>query len=248
MPFTFAHPAAVLPLRAAGVPLTAFVVGSMVPDVPLFVARQGYSETHSLSGVVTIDVVVGMAALTLWWVVLRSALVDAAPSVVRERLAPFHRPRGWELVLALPALAAGALTHVVWDSFTHPRRWGPRHVAWLREEHGGVLGTQWAQHLSGVVGLVVLALAAVAFLRAQSVLPDRSPRVLPVWAGLVVVVVPLARGLVEAAETSERGLHHMVFEGVVTTTASGGFGVLVLALVWHVTRLAAASRRRPVGR
>ena len=37
MPITFAHPAAVLPLARTGLPLTALAIGSMVPDLPMFV-------------------------------------------------------------------------------------------------------------------------------------------------------------------------------------------------------------------
>lgn len=36
MPVTIAHPAAVLPLRGLGLPLSAMVIGSMAPDLPVF--------------------------------------------------------------------------------------------------------------------------------------------------------------------------------------------------------------------
>jgi hypothetical protein len=38
-------------------------------------------------------------------------------------------------------------THVFWDAFTHPGRWGPVHIEWLRTEHSGLLGLMWLQYV-----------------------------------------------------------------------------------------------------
>src|SRR4051812_26449540 len=50
MPFTPAHAAAALPFgRVRALPLDALVVGTMVPDLPLFVSfAPNYAFTHSL--------------------------------------------------------------------------------------------------------------------------------------------------------------------------------------------------------
>jgi len=54
MPFTFAHPAAAVPLAQFRLPLSALVVGSMAPDFPsCFTWKRG-------------STVVGIALL-LWW-------------------------------------------------------------------------------------------------------------------------------------------------------------------------------------
>jgi hypothetical protein len=47
---------------------------------------------------------------------------------------------------------------VLWDEFTHGGRWGERHVPALAGTYGDRLGWQWAQHVSGVLGLALLAL------------------------------------------------------------------------------------------
>ena len=39
---------------------------------------------------------------------------------------------GRGLPVSLASGLVGALTHVVWDLFTHDGAWGPRHIAWLR--------------------------------------------------------------------------------------------------------------------
>lgn len=44
-----------------------------------------------------------------------------------------------------------------WDSFTHPGRWGPRNIEWLRADHGALPGLKWVQYASGVVALISVA-------------------------------------------------------------------------------------------
>lgn len=145
MPLTLSHPAAVLPLRGLGLPVTALVAGSMVPDIPLFLGwHRGYQVTHSLVGVVTVDAIVTMLVVALWFGVVRDVLVDLTPDAVRSRLVPHVRLSERQWLLAPVAAALGALTHVVWDTFTHPARWGSDRVGWLHTEHAGPLGTAWA--------------------------------------------------------------------------------------------------------
>src|SRR5204862_1061868 len=67
MPFTLAHPAAILPLRGLRYLRTApLIIGAMIPDLPYYVpARFGHfgPETHSVTGSFTTCLVFGYAAL-----------------------------------------------------------------------------------------------------------------------------------------------------------------------------------------
>ena len=169
MPFTLSHPAAVLLLGRTGLPVGAMVAGSMVPDAPMFVPVPGaYAVTHSLVGVVTVDVVLGVLGLAIWFGLIRDALVDVAPAAVRERLAATARYSRTQWLLVPAGVALGALSHVVWDAFTHPNRWGAQNVGWLHEMHGGLIGSAWAQYLSGALGVVVVGAWAVGSLRGKS--------------------------------------------------------------------------------
>lgn len=86
MPFTPAHAAAVLPLGRTALPMSALVAGSVAPDLPMFLpGRPGYEVTHSLWGVVTVDVLVAMAALWLWFGLVRDPYADVVPWV-RDRV------------------------------------------------------------------------------------------------------------------------------------------------------------------
>jgi hypothetical protein len=167
MPFTFAHPAAVLPLRRfkylQTVPL---VIGSLVPDVPYyFPARFGQmlAETHTLHGSFAVDVPLGMVLLVMT-LLLKDPLAVLLPGRARalflhslERFSaqPFHWP------IAVVSILIGSWTHIAWDSFTHTGGWTAAHVPALRASIS-LLGWDTTvchllQYLSSILGLAVLA-------------------------------------------------------------------------------------------
>lgn len=230
----------VLPLRRLGLPLSALAIGSMVPDVPLFLGSvRGYGWTHTPWGVVTIDVALG-SVVTWWWVVvMRDALVDLAPSPVRGRLPARSQPAvSWWLVPV--AVAVGAASHVLWDSFTHPGRWGVRQVGWLQDDHAGLMGLQWAQYASGVVGLAIVLWAIAAHLaRSHVVDPDRPARVLPSAVLAVVVGTAALVGALAVGLRVPDGLHAMAFDGVVSSLTALALGIVLATAIWQ----AAACRR-----
>jgi hypothetical protein len=236
VPFTLSHPAAVVLLRGTGLPVAAMVVGSMAPDVPMFVRIPGaYAVTHSWWGVVTVDVALSVIGLLVWFGLVRDALVDLSPGAVRSRLHPRARysSRQWSLVPL--AVVLGSASHVAWDDFTHRGRWGVRQIGWLHETHGALFGFKWAQYASGVIGLLVVAIWAIAALRRL----EPRPRGVGVTAlgtrTLVAVLVTTAVVTFAAALSREsHGLVPMAFRGAVWGTVTLTVGLLILATAWRV--------------
>jgi hypothetical protein len=198
MPFTGSHPAAVLPL-VRRLPPSALVIGAMVPDTVFYVPLPvSYEVTHSLSGVFTVDLVIGFALFALWQELFGAAVMALLPPGVSARLRR-PAPAGLAYHLGTPGRAArtaagllvGALTHVVWDSFTHAGAWGVRHSTWLSSWHGSRPGYDWAQDASTVLGGLALLGYALWW---WSTTPPRSR---PVAAPATVRV--LGCGLVAAA-------------------------------------------------
>jgi hypothetical protein len=238
VPFTGSHPAAVLPFLRTPLPASALVIGSMAPDLPYYVPLEFPWRTHTALAVVTTDLVLGILAWALWHALLAEPALRAAPSGLRARLtgvplglrARLGRTR---LVLAALGVVVGAATHVVWDEFTHPRRWGTEHVPALDETWGLLPGYRWLQYASGLVGGVVLLVWFVGWWRRTRPVPDADARE-PRWVwGLLAGAGALAGGV--AASTAPS----IGAAGFAGATAAGG-AVLALALVlaagWHVAR------------
>lgn len=240
VPVTFAHPAVLIPLARTPLPFAALAAGSMVPDLPLFAPWLPftYAQTHAPVGVVTIDVLTGLVAWAAWWLV-RPPLTDAAPSIVRDRIRGQARARRSWIVLGPLAGAIGAASHVLWDEFTHPGRWGERHLSWLATERAGIAGVSWAQYASGVLGLLVLTAAALVALRRAD--PRPRPRA---WsaAPAVVLGIPVAAVIVAAVPVLLRGgtLRGLAFDVITRGGAAGTGALLVASAVWW-----ARTRTRP---
>lgn len=242
---TLSHPAAVVPLRRLGLPMSAMAIGSMVPDLPLFMGpSQAYGVSHSVVGVLTLDLVATLVLLLAWNALLRDALVDLAPDTVRGRLAPRRRLSLSQWLWVPVAAVLGSLTHVVWDAFTHANRWGVVHVSQLQAAWGPLPGYQWAQFLSGVVGAVVVLVVCFRFVASR---PPRGPgqsRVLPAAVLPVVVGAAIACGLLAGLARAADGLHAVAFHSVVQGILALSAGVVVSCLAWL---LAARHRSGPAG-
>ncbi|WP_225634171.1 DUF4184 family protein [Streptomyces solaniscabiei] len=208
MPFTLSHAAAVLPAvrgdgsgRARLVP-AVLIAGSFSPDMTYYAASlvSGAMEfgdvTHSFAGVFSVDVLIAWALVGLWLLV-REPLVALLPRARQGRAAALLRcgaPRarvrpslvGWWYVSA----ALGALTHVVWDAFTHLDRWGMRVFPVLGREIAGSPLYWYLQYGGSAVAAVVIA---VFLARALRRMPPARPLGVPAlsvrdrwWAGAVL--------------------------------------------------------------
>jgi hypothetical protein len=235
VPFTLAHPAAVLPLRGLGLPMTALVAGSMAPDLPQMLGvADGRTISHSAAAVVTVDLAIGVVAVVLWYALYRRPLVDLAPDRWRARLPDRVRLTPVEWALCVPGVVIGAATHVAWDSFTHEDSWGTEHVALLRESFLGLPAYEWAQHLCSVLGLA--AVVAVS-LRYLSRLPEQPPRPGPLvarWALVVALAWGGLLGMGIAVLVWPWGLEAMAYYGVITTMLVAGFGATCVCVWWQV--------------
>ena len=84
------------------------------------------------------------------------------------------------MLLLLASLAIGVVSHIVWDLFTHEGRWGVRLIPSIGQQWGPLLGYKWLQYGSGAVGLAVLAVWAMLWLRRREAAAS-VPRLVPNW-------------------------------------------------------------------
>ncbi|WP_369196298.1 DUF4184 family protein [Streptomyces djakartensis] len=252
MPFTLSHAAAVLPaVRSDGtgrgrlVP-AALVAGSFAPDMTYYAASvlSGAMEfgdvTHGLPGVFTVDVLIAWALVGLWLFV-REPLVALLPRGRQGRVAVLLRC-GAPRARVRPSLVAwwyvsavlGALTHVVWDAFTHLDRWGMRVFPVLGREVAGSPLYWYLQYGGSALAAVVLAVFVARALRR---VPGGEPVGVPVlsgpdrWTAAAVIGGVALAGAVQRASRwwAYRGSVAKPWELVPTVCFGAGAG-LALAL------------------
>jgi hypothetical protein len=169
MPFTFAHPAAVLPLRRRlkSLQTVPLIVGSVAPDLPYFIPtrlNRVMLETHTFLGSFWLDVPLGMLVLLFGFLFRRPLVALLSPrarALCLQAVEHFKdQPLHW--VLAPFAILVGTWTHLLWDSFTHDNGWVVRRVAALSApiSLGWYTGSlcHVLQYVSSIAGLLILAI------------------------------------------------------------------------------------------
>ncbi|HEY0957044.1 MAG TPA: DUF4184 family protein, partial [Roseateles sp.] len=181
MPWTFAHPAAILPLRRLcprWLSLPALILGAMAPDMSYYVGMHGKWRAfcHTPEGILSacLPVCLLLLALLLRFALpLTVLLPEPHRGLVRSQLQPPSRPAWQTLAVVVLSVLIGAATHLLWDSFTHEGRWGAELLPELEEPLLYALDRQFQlthllQHLSTAVGVTALA---VVYGRALRRLP-----------------------------------------------------------------------------
>lgn len=151
------------------------MIGSITPDLVFYIPRFAeYDNSHSLSGVFTFCMPLG---LLVWWFfirVLERPTISWLPEAWRTRIAPTPKPEGLAWLGAALAVVLGAITHLVWDSFTHSATPLVDALPAFRNEvfvAGGMSVRIYflLQILSSVFGLLVLAVWALRITRKPRV-------------------------------------------------------------------------------
>lgn len=200
MPFTPSHAAAALLLRRASrtLPLAALSLGTMSPDFEylLRLAPRGRFG-HSPEGLLLFCLPLSLVAWLLYLRLIRPALRELLPPGLAAAVGPSGPAR---VAPAAAAVLLGALSHVVWDAFTHRGGFGVRVLPVLLTP--AVPGVAWykaLQHGSTLAGAAVLGLAAVRWLRSH---PPEVFRYVPgqaVRSARAVLALAAAAGLAGAA-------------------------------------------------
>ena len=212
MPFTISHAAAVLPFSrplARWRLLSAAVIGSMVPDFGWFLPwRPARFETHSLDALLTFCLPVGLASYWVFQLLIRRPIVELLPPGAYAR---WHRSEGPADYRSAPqwlwaacGLLAGAITHLVWDAFTHEGGRGVRMLPILDEpvayiDGHALRGPVLLQDLNSLIGLIVVVLVVAYGLRpgkaADRTLPRRlQARERYAWIAVYILVAAALTG------------------------------------------------------
>ncbi|HAU5008708.1 DUF4184 family protein [Proteus mirabilis] len=174
MPWTFSHPAVVFPLKQSRIGkylnLPALVVGSTSPDLLYsFGLYQSATTAHNLVGwFYTAFPFCLLVFIFNYW--LRNPLKTVSPIPLDNSI----RLNWRDLSLFVISLYLGAVTHIVWDSFTHETGTAVRIFSILQTQLlQGMTDSQelaiykLLQHLGSVLGLIYLCWKYVQYQRKQ---------------------------------------------------------------------------------
>lgn len=183
MPFTASHVAAILPLRRAKLDVPALVIGAMSPDVSYVVELYGPQvEAHSLQGLIVFCLPVSLVLYAAWRAYAARVWIALCPWMADE-----NRGSCGNVVLSV---LIGAVTHVVWDGFTHRTGFAVEALApWLDAPVYRVL-----QHASTLFGAACVVVAVRSTMRRRKAPFATKPRVFG-WLGASVALVTVALSL-----------------------------------------------------
>jgi hypothetical protein len=128
MPFTFSHPAIVLPFGVLGkhyFSLTALIIGSLTPDFEYFLRLKVKSDfSHTLFGIFWFDAPLGIILCFVFHLLLKKSLFKNLPSFLQFRFTNFL---DFDFVdyfkshflIVFFSLLLGVFSHLFWDGFTH---------------------------------------------------------------------------------------------------------------------------------
>lgn len=128
MPFTFSHPAAVLPLKylpKRWFSVTGLVVGSLTPDFEYFIRMRIYSSlSHTWTGLFFFDLPLAIILASVFHLLVKDQLIESLPHFLQARFIAFKEfkwmtyLKGNFQVVVLSCMI-GAASHILWDGFTH---------------------------------------------------------------------------------------------------------------------------------
>ena len=263
MPWTLAHPAAVLPLRrladAGYFSFPALLVGCITPDVVYHVGRWDLGRlTHTPVGVLLLDVPIG--ALLLWCCcALRVPVARLLPEPHRSVLirVRFMEARWGAALITLLSLALGAATHVLWDSFTHATAFFVHAFEWLASPvpfpGPEIRVYTLLQHGGSLLGATTIAIAYHRHcLRITGINPWHS-RI--AGLGRLAAMLGLANTLAlpiawfeSISATGEVNLHKLLVRQIAYSTSAFVGLVVVVAIIRHCERSDAIHQRRLASR
>ncbi|WP_299819472.1 DUF4184 family protein [uncultured Pontibacter sp.] len=142
MPFTFSHPAIVLPLSLLPrkwVSVTGLVIGSLAPDFEKFLKMvPGNTISHAWEGIFWFNLPLGILLCFLFHNVIRNPLINNLPAFLKQRLTSFmafdwnfHFKSRFGVVVT--SILIGATSHICWDSITHRKGLGVKLFPFLSQ-------------------------------------------------------------------------------------------------------------------
>lgn len=240
MPFTFSHPAIVLPatyLPKKYYSLSGLIMGSMTPDFEYFIRMKDFSKySHTWPGMFWFDLPLGLALIFIFHNVVRNTLIQYLPFSLNVRFSVFEK-FNWNnyfrknVIVVIISLLVGIASHLFWDSFTHDGGYFAESIPALSEKTHvlsySFFGATIFQYASSVVGGLIMIMYIFRF---PEVKYTGHKNIFNFWLifFLIMIFVLSARLYLDSL------LHHHRHEDVIVTMISGALiGIVFLSIVFN---------------
>lgn len=240
MPFTFSHPAIVLPatsLRQKYYSLSALIIGSMTPDFEYFIRMKDYSKySHTWAGLFWFDVPLGLALLFIFHNVVRNTLIEYLPFSFNVRFSAFEK-FNWNqyfkknIIVVLISLIVGIASHLFWDSFTHDGGYFAESIPILKNDlnilNHKISGAVLFQYISSLIGAVVMLIYILKFPEGRK---TKQRNILYFWLLVLAIMV----FVLNIRLYLDSLLNHHMHEDIIVTMISGVLiGIVLLSFLMN---------------
>ncbi|MBB4803570.1 putative membrane protein [Flavobacterium nitrogenifigens] len=201
MPFTFSHPAIILPLRylpKSWFSLTSLIIGSLIPDIEYFLRMKVKSNySHTFTGIFWFDLPLALLLAFVFHNIIRNLLFQNLPSFMKTRILTYtdfnwnvYFKKNWHIVLI--SLLIGIISHLFWDSFTHKNGYFVNEINSFRNTIY-IFSTEiplWkiAQHGSTFIGSIALL---IVFLKLPQDFNIKTPIEKLYWKAVILCIATI---------------------------------------------------------
>lgn len=201
MPFTFSHPAIVLPLTylpKRWFSITGLIIGAIIPDFEYFLRMRVKSNySHTVDGLLWFDLPFGILLAFVFHNVVRNNLFDNLPVFFKSRFVVFKQfnwnlnfKKNWFIIII--SILIGAGSHLIWDSFTHEGGYMVQQISLLTKTVDfigrAVPILKILQHASTLIGGIVVLTAIYKLPTKKQTPTDINKRY---WPILTIVTLTL---------------------------------------------------------
>ncbi len=243
MPFTFSHPAIVLPavkLPRKYYSMSALVIGSMTPDFEYFIRMKDFSRYgHTIPGMFWFDLPLGLALLFIFHNVVRDTLIRYLPFSFNVRFS-FAENFNWNkyfqknAIVVMVSLLVGIATHLLWDSFTHHDDYFARTIPFLDKKtsifNHSVYVAAVLQFASSIVGGTILLIYIATLPEGRY---TGKPNILNFWLMVIFIMIMVLNSRLYLRPISHRNLYG---DAIVTLISGALIGILVMTVLLNNTR------------
>lgn len=231
MPFTFAHPAIVLPLsrlpkRMAS--LTALIIGSMIPDFEYFIRMKLIGiYGHSLGGLFWFDLPLGLLVYFAYQRLVKNPLIDYLPAYLNRRFSAYKNTAASQLsvnniAIIMICLLIGSASHLFWDGFTHKQRYFAAHfpvfTSTISIAGHSVAVYKLLQHCSTLVGFGVIGYAVSRLQRAETTVKQNKTWF---WFGVLGIMLMVLAIKTIACIKTWNSQNEFPYGDIIVTAISG---------------------------